>query len=77
MIEAHIEDGDYVVVRKTRTARDGDIVVALLNGEEATLKRFHKEAHRIRLEPANSSMQPIYTSHADIMGVVTGVIRRY
>src|SRR5262245_56436857 len=77
MIEAQIADGDYVVVKKARTARDGDIVVALLNGDEATLKRFHKEAHRVRLEPANSSMQPIYAQHVDIMGVVTGVIRRY
>ena len=77
MIEAQIADGDYVVVRKQKTCRDGDIVVALVNGEEATLKRFYKEAHRVRLEPANSSMQPIYATDVQIVGVVTGVIRRY
>ncbi len=77
MIEAQIADGDYVVVRKQNTCRDGDIVVALVNGEEATLKRFYKEAHRVRLEPANSSMQPIYATDVQIVGVVTGVIRRY
>jgi repressor LexA len=77
MIEAQIADGDYVVVKKQKTCRDGDIVVALVNGEDATLKRFYKEAHRVRLEPANSSMQPIYSSHVEVVGVVTGVIRRY
>jgi repressor LexA len=77
MIEAQIADGDYVVVRKQRTARDGEIVVALLNGEEATLKRFFKEPNRVRLEPANSTMQPIYSAHVDILGVVSGVIRKY
>jgi repressor LexA len=77
MIEAQIADGDYVVVKKQRTCRDGDIVVALVNGEDATLKRFYKESNRVRLEPANSTMQPIYSSKVEIMGVVTGVIRRY
>jgi repressor LexA len=77
MIEAQIADGDYVIVKKQRTCRDGDIVVALVNGEDATLKRFYKEAHRVRLEPANSSMQPIYSTHVEVLGVVTGVIRRY
>jgi repressor LexA len=77
MIEAQIADGDYVVVKKQKTCRDGDIVVALVNGEDATLKRFFKEPHRIRLEPANSTMQPIYSNQVEVMGVVTGVIRRY
>jgi repressor LexA len=77
MIEAQIADGDYVVVKKQKTCRDGDIVVALVNGEDATLKRFYKEPHRIRLEPANSTMQPIYATQVEVMGVVTGVIRRY
>jgi repressor LexA len=77
MIEAQIADGDYVIVKKQRTCRDGDIVVALVNGEDATLKRFYKEAHRVRLEPANSAMQPIYATQVEILGVVTGVIRRY
>lgn len=77
MIEAQIADGDYVVVKKQKTCRDGDIVVAMVNGEDATLKRFYKESNRVRLEPANSSMQPIYSSHVDVVGVVTGVIRKY
>jgi repressor LexA len=77
MIEAQIADGDYVVVKSQKTCRDGDIVVAIVNGEEATLKRFYKEANRIRLEPANSTMQPIYSTQVEVRGVVTGVIRRY
>jgi repressor LexA len=77
MIEAQIADGDFVVVRKQRTCRDGEIVVARVEGEDATLKRFYKEPNRVRLEPANSSMQPIYSSNVEIVGVVTGVIRRY
>src|SRR5262245_13659673 len=63
MIEAQIADGDYVVVRKQSTCRDGEIVVALVNGGDATLKRFYKESNRVRLEPANSTLQPIYSSN--------------
>jgi repressor LexA len=77
MIEAQIADGDYVVVKKQKTCRDGDIVVALVDREEATLKRFYKEHNRIRLEPANSSMQPIYSNDVQVLGIVTGVIRQY
>lgn len=77
MIEAQIADGDFVVVRKQKTCRDGEIVVARVEGEDATLKRFYKEPNRVRLEPANSTMQPIYSSNVEIVGVVTGVIRRY
>jgi repressor LexA len=77
MIEAQIADGDYVVVKKQKTCRDGDIVVALVDREEATLKRFYKESHRVRLEPANSSMQPIYSNDVQVLGIVTGVIRQY
>lgn len=77
MIEAQIADGDFVVVRKQNTCRDGEIVVALVDGEEATLKRFYREPHRVRLEPANASMQPIYSSNVDVLGTVVGVIRRY
>jgi repressor LexA len=77
MIEAQIADGDYVVVRKQSTCRDGEIVVALVDGDEATLKRFYREPNRIRLEPANSSMQPIYSARVEVLGVVVGVIRRY
>ncbi len=77
MIEAQIADGDFVVVRKQKTCREGEIVVALIDGSEATLKRFHREPQRIRLEPANSTMQPIYATHVEILGIVVGVIRRY
>jgi repressor LexA len=77
MIDAQIADGDFVVVRKQKTCRDGEIVVAVIDGEEATLKRFYKEPGRVRLEPANSTMHPIYSSNVEIRGVVTGVIRRY
>ena len=77
MIEDQIADGDYVVVHKQSTCKEGDIVVALVDGQEATLKRYYSEGDRIRLEPANSSMQPIYSKNVDILGVVTGVIRKY
>jgi repressor LexA len=76
MIEAQIADGDYVVVRKQRTARDGQIVVAITEEGEATLKRFYLEKNRIRLEPANSSMKPIYVKNAKLLGVVVGVVRQ-
>lgn len=76
MIEAQIADGDYVVVRKQRTARDGQIVVAITDEGEATLKRFYLEKNRIRLEPANSSMKPIYVKNAKLLGVVVGVVRQ-
>jgi repressor LexA len=77
MIEDQIAEGDYVVVRKQETARDGQIVVALLADGEATLKRYYREAHRVRLEPANREMKPIYSKNVRIMGVVVGVVRRY
>ena len=76
MIEAQIADGDYVVVRKQRAARDGQIVVVLTDEGEATLKRFYLEKNRIRLEPANSSMKPIYVKNAKLLGVVVGVVRQ-
>lgn len=77
MIEDHIADGDYVIVRKKDTCRDGEIVVALIDNQEATLKRFYKEKNRVRLEPANSSMHPIYSNNVEILGVVDGVVRKY
>ncbi len=77
MIEDHIADGDYVVIKKAETARNGEIVVALVDGSEATLKRFYKEDGRYRLEPANSTMKPIYADNVDILGVLMGVIRQY
>lgn len=76
MIEDHISEGDFVIVNKQSNCRDGEIVVALVEGQDATLKRFYKERDRIRLEPANSNMKPIYANNVDILGVVVGVIRR-
>jgi len=77
MVDDQIAEGDYVVVRKQKTCRNGDIAVALVDGEEATLKRFYKEANRIRLEPANSRLKPIYSNDVQVLGVVVGVIRKY
>jgi len=77
MIEDQIADGDYVIVHKQETCRDGEIVVALVDGHDATLKRFYRESDRIRLEPANSTMQPIFSDQVDILGVVVGVVRRF
>jgi repressor LexA len=76
MIEDHIDDGDFVVVQEQSSARDGDIVVALLEDNVATLKRFYKEKDRIRLQPANGTMAPIYAREVQIQGKVIGVIRR-
>lgn len=77
MIEDGILDGDYVVIEEQTTAQDGDIVVALLDNGLATLKRFFKEPNRIRLEPANSKMQPIFTTDVKIQGKCVAVIRRF
>jgi repressor LexA len=77
MIEDHIADGDFAVIRRQTTARDGDIVVALVDGQDATLKRFFKERGRFRLEPANATMQPIYSDDVEVLGVLVGVIRQY
>ncbi len=78
MIEDHIADGDYVIIERRETARDGEIVVALLEDGQATLKRFFKERGRIRLQPANSSMNPIYVDKdIRIQGVLIGVLRTY
>ncbi len=77
MIEDGILDGDFVVVEETKIARDGDIVVAMVNNGVVTLKRFFKETDRIRLQPANASMQPIYAKNVTIQGKVTSVIRKY
>ncbi len=77
MIDDQIRDGDWVVFEKRSNPRNGDTVVALINGEEATLKRFYKEKNRIRLQPANEKYKPIYVRNVDIQGVVIGVIRRF
>lgn len=80
MIEDGIHDGDYIFVRKQSTANTGEIIVAMIDGE-ATCKRYYHEGHRVRLQPANSSMEPIYVSADDfrsvgILGKVVGVYRR-
>jgi repressor LexA len=75
MIDAQIMDGDYVIIKKTREAQSGQIVVAQTEDGEATLKRFYPEANRIRLEPANRSMRAIYVKDAKILGVLIGVVR--
>ncbi|MDR0309123.1 MAG: transcriptional repressor LexA [Coriobacteriales bacterium] len=74
MIEAGIYDGDYVVVREQPTANNGEIVVALID-EEATVKTFYKEADRIRLQPENQSMDPIYVRDVTILGKVVALLR--
>jgi len=76
MIDDLIDDGDYVVVQPQATARDGDIVVALLEDNGVTLKRFYREQDRIRLQPANAEMEPIYATEVQIQGKVVGVIRK-
>jgi repressor LexA len=79
MVEAGILDGDVVVVRRAQDARDGEIVVALAGedetADEATVKRFFRESGRIRLQPENSSLEPIYAPHVQILGKVVGVFR--
>lgn len=77
MIEDHIDDGDFVVVEETSEVNNGDIVVALLDNGLATLKRFYKEMTRVRLEPANSTMSPIYATNVQIQGRVVGLIRKF
>jgi repressor LexA len=76
MIDALIDDGDFVIVQPQATARDGDIVVALLEDNGVTLKRYFREKDRIRLQPANAEMEPIYATEVQIQGKVVGVIRR-
>lgn len=75
MIEAGIMDGDFVVVRQQQTANNGEIVVAMLE-DEATVKRFFRESDRIRLQPENSSMEPIYARDVMILGKVVALFRR-
>lgn len=80
MLDDHILDGDYIVIEQTQVANPGEIVVALVGEDEATVKRFYREpGGRIRLQPANSTMSPIVVSAADvkIQGRVVGVLRRY
>ena len=78
MIEDHIDDGDLIVVRKQATCKDGDTVVALVDGENATLKRFYREDGQVRLQPANRNLDPIYVGkdRVSIDGVMVGVFRQ-
>ena len=80
MVEAGILNDDFVVVRRQETARDGDIVVAIAGddeaGDEATVKRFFREAGRVRLQPENTSLQPLYPKHVSVLGKVIGLFRR-
>jgi repressor LexA len=77
MIDDHIQDGDIIIVEKRETAESGESVVAMINGEQVTLKRFYVEPEGVRLQPANPAMQPIYLRHEElqILGIVAGVIR--
>lgn len=80
MINDGIHDGDFVVVQEKEVPANGEVVVALINGSEATLKRYYKEAGRIRLQPANDTMDPIYVTpdmDLQVQGVVIGLIRKY
>lgn len=79
MKDEHIVDGDYVLVEKTKTAHNGEIVVALVDGMDATLKRFYREGDHVRLQPSNVSMQPIIVPAASVQlqGRVIGVLRKY
>jgi len=77
MIEDGILDGDYVIVERNFYPKNGDVVVALLDNTYATLKRYYREKDRIRLQPANSSMLPIFVKNPAIQGVVKGIFRKF
>ena len=79
MQDEHIRDGDYVLVEKTKVAHNGDIVVALVEGSDATLKRLYREGENIRLQPSNAKMKPIIVAakNVEVQGRVIGVLRKY
>lgn len=79
MVGEHIRDGDYVILEERRVARDGETVVALVDGTEATLKKIYRDGLNVRLEPANPSVSPVVVTaeRVQIQGVVVGLIRRY
>ena len=79
MIEEHIQDGDYVILEQRSEAHNGEMVVALIDGEKATLKKFYREQDKIRLQPANAALEPIWTTEdkIQIQGVVVGIMRKY
>ncbi len=76
MIGENIREGDYVICKRTASASNGQLVIAIVDNEEATLKRFYKEYNRIRLQPANDAYEPIYTNNCQIQGVVIGLVRK-
>jgi repressor LexA len=75
MVGEGILDGDYVIIEKAQTARNGQVVVALLDDGSATLKKFYREKNRVRLEPANENLRPIYVKSVTVQGIVKGVFR--
>lgn len=77
MIDENIQDGDYVICRRGTHAENGQLVVAIVDDENATLKRFYKEKDRARLEPANENFEPIYSENCRIEGVVVGLMRKF
>ena len=79
MIDEQVRDGDFVIVEDRNTATDGEMVIALLHGDEVTLKKIYRERGRVRLQPANGDMAPIFVheDHLRIQGVVVGLMRRY
>lgn len=76
MVEEHICDGDFVLVRKVQQARDGEIVVAILEDGDATLKRLYREKSGFRLQPANAAYEPVFVDQVEVQGVVIGIVRR-
>jgi repressor LexA len=77
MIEEDIRSGDYVICRKTQVARDGQLVIAIVDNESATLKRFYREKNCVRLQPANKDFTPIYSDNCRIEAVVVGLVRKF
>ena len=77
MIDEHIADGDFVILRRQEQARDGQIVAVRDEDGEATLKKFFRDKNRIRLEPANKTMKPIFRDRVNVLGVLVGVVRKY
>jgi repressor LexA len=79
MIDEQIRDGDFVIIEDRKSAENGEMVIALVGGSDVTLKKFYREAGRVRLQPANPAMQPLILDAArvQIQGVVVGVMRKY
>ena len=76
MVGENIREGDYVICKRTSTASNGQLVVAIIDNEDATLKRFYKENNLVRLQPANDAYEPIYSNNCQIQGVVIGLVRK-